>query len=292
MNEIGLQLFEESLERNNKDVDRALSETIQSIALLGLSRTDFFSKAAFYGGTAMRILLRLDRFSEDLDFSLLKPVRKPDENFSLTGYFTALRDELESFGFSVDISDRQKKIDTPIESAFIKTNTRIHSIEAGVPASVYAKIHRNAVCKVKMEIDTDPPEGAEYDVGYIDEPVPFSLRSYSGPALLAGKLDAVLSRGWKNRIKGRDWYDFAFMVRKNIPVLLRHLEARLCQKGFYSSLNPLTGMELVRMLHQRVEAVDFNLARQDVEPFVSRPRDLDVWSKDYFHHVVGRLEFV
>jgi predicted nucleotidyltransferase component of viral defense system len=289
MDEIGLQLFEENLERNKNDIDKALSETIQSIALLGLSRTDFFSKAAFYGGTALRILFGLDRFSEDLDFSLLEPVaqeaEKKGEQFRLIEYFTALRDELESFGFSVEISDKQKKI-----------STRIHTIRAGVPASVSDKIHRNAVCKVKLEIDTDPPEGAEYDLGYIDEPVPFSLRSYSGPALLAGKLDAVLSRGWKNRVKGRDWYDFAFLVRKKVPVLLRHLEARLSQKGFYSSHSHSPGglekPELIEMLHQRIEAVDFDLAKNDVEPFVSRPRDLEVWSKDYFRHVVGKLECV
>lgn len=296
MDELALQLFEESLGRNKNDVNKALSEIIQSIALLGLARTDFFSKAAFYGGTALRILFRLDRFSEDLDFSLLEPVEKPGEQngeqFRLTEYFNALQDELESFGFSVEISDKQKKIDTPIESAFIKANTRIHTIKAGVPPSVSAKIHRNAVCKVKLEIDTIPPEGAEYDVAYIDEPVPFSVRTYSGPALLAGKLDAVLSRGWKNRVKGRDWYDFAFLVRKKVPVLLRHLEARLRQKGFYSSHSILEKSELIKMLHSRIETVDFDIAKKDVEPFVSRPRDLEVWSKEYFRHVVSKLEYV
>ena len=205
--EIGAQFFNENLERNQGDIDKALSETIQSVALLGLSRTDFFAKAAFYGGTALRLLFGLDRFSEDLDFSL----EKPQDHFRLSGYFTALGDELESFGFSVEMSEKKKNINSPIESAFYK---------AGVPASISNKIHRNAVCKVKLEIDTDPPEGAEYEVAYIDEPIPFSVRSYSGPSLLAGKLDAVLSRGWKRRVKGRDWYDFAFLVRKKVPVLL------------------------------------------------------------------------
>lgn len=288
MDEIGLQLFEEALTRNQNDIDKALSETIQSISLLGLSRTDFFSKAAFYGGTALRILFRLDRFSEDLDFSLLEPI----DHFRFKEYFTALADELESFGFSVDIIEKQKKIDTPIESAFIKANTRIHTIKAGVPASISDTIHRNAVCKVKLEIDTDPPQGAEYDAVYIDEPVPFSLRTYSGPALLAGKLDAVLSRGWKNRIKGRDWYDFAFLVRNKVPVLLKHLEARLRQKGFYTSSSALAKPELAKMLHRRIEETDITMAKQDVAPFVARPRDLEVWSKDYFRHVVAGLECV
>src|SRR6056297_856373 len=149
--EIGAQFFNENLERNQGDIDKALSETIQSVALLGLSRTDFFAKAAFYGGTALRLLFGLDRFSEDLDFSL----EKPQDHFRLSGYFTALGDELESFGFSVEMSEKKKNINSPIESAFYK---------AGVPAHISNKIHRNAVCKVKLEIDTDPPEGAEYEV--------------------------------------------------------------------------------------------------------------------------------
>ncbi len=276
--EIGAQFFNENLERNQGDIDKALSETIQSVALLGLSRTDFFAKAAFYGGTALRLLFGLDRFSEDLDFSL----EKPQDHFRLSGYFTALGDELESFGFSVEMSEKKKNINSPIESAFYK---------AGVPASISNKIHRNAVCKVKLEIDTDPPEGAEYEVAYIDEPIPFSVRSYSGPSLLAGKLDAVLSRGWKRRVKGRDWYDFAFLVRKKVPVRLAHLEARLRQKNFYTPPRGLEQPELEEMLQKRIEEVDFSFAKKDVEPFVDRPLDLDVWSKDYFYHVVSNLQY-
>jgi len=164
-------------------------------------------------------------------------LEKPQDHFRLSGYFTALGDELESFGFSVEMSEKKKNINSPIESAFIKAGTRIH----------------NAVCKVKLGIDTDPPEGAEYEVAYIDEPIPFSVRSYSGPSLLAGKLDAVLSRGWKRRVKGRDWYDFAFLVRKKVPVRLAHLEARLRQKNFYTPPRGLDQAELEEMLQKRIE---------------------------------------
>ena len=288
MDEVGLQLFQESLERNGGSVDKALSESIQAISLLALSRTDFFSKAAFYGGTALRVLFGLDRFSEALDFSLMQA----DDNFRLTRYFQALQDELESFGFVVEISKSQKRVETPIESAFIKTDTRIHTIKVGAPPSVSNRIHRNAVCKVKLEIDTDPPARALYEMMYIDEPAPFSIRSYSGPALLAGKLDAVLSRAWKNRVKGRDWYDFAYLVRKKVPVLLPHLQARLEQKRYYCQNTKLEATVLTELIEQRIDEVDFEKAKADVLPFINRPQDLDVWSKDYFRHVLRNLSFV
>lgn len=288
MHSAALQLFEESRERNDGSIDRALSETIQVIALLGLSRTDFFSHSAFYGGTALRLLYGLDRFSEDLDFSLIRP----QAGFGLGQYFQALTDELESFEFSVDVSARHKRHDTTIESAFIKANTLIHVLEAGIPAEIARTIHRNAVCKVKLEIDVDPPPGAEHEVAFIDEPVPFSLQSYSGPALFAGKMDALLSRAWKTRVKGRDWYDYAFLVRRRVPLLLSHLEARLRQKGVYSGDATLTEERLRELVERRIETVDIEAARTEVLPFVRRPRDLDVWSKEYFRHVLRSMSVV
>ncbi len=287
MHEASVQLFEEYRQNYDGSVDRALAETIQAIALLGLSRTDFFSQAAFYGGTALRLLYNLDRFSEDLDFSLLQPLKK----FRLSSYLGSLRDEMESFGFSVEIGERQKNIETPIESAFIKANTRIHVIQAGVPKAIADRIHRNAVCKVKLEVDIDPPPYADFNVNYIDYPVPFSIQAYSGPSLLAGKMDAVLSRGWQNRVKGRDWYDFAFLVRKKIPLLLPHLEARLRQKGFYKEKAPLDEVRCINMIDRRIESVDFDAAKADVITFILRPKDLDVWSNDYFRHVLKNMQF-
>jgi predicted nucleotidyltransferase component of viral defense system len=287
MHDASVQLFEEYRKSHGGSVDRALAETIQVIALLGLSRTDFFSHSAFYGGTALRLLYKLDRFSEDLDFSLLRPNKK----FQLSSYLGSLRNEMEAFGFSVEIEKRQKNLATPIESAFIKANTRIHVIQAGVPGAIADRIHRNALSKVKLEVDIDPPPYADFEVTYIDDPVPFSIQSYSGPSLLAGKMDAVLSRGWKNRVKGRDWYDFLFLVRKKIPLSLPHLEARLRQKGFYEEATALDKKRCIDMIDHRIESVDFGAAKADVLPFIRRPQDLDVWSKAYFRHVLNNMLF-
>jgi predicted nucleotidyltransferase component of viral defense system len=265
----------------------ALAETMQAVALLGLSRTDFFVHAAFYGGTALRFFHDLDRFSEDLDFSLCVPASL----FRLESYLDALQQEMKAFGFSVHIENREKNRDTPIESAFIKANTRMHIIEAKAPDSIIRKTHRNGVCKVKLEIDTDPPPEAGYEVRYVDDPVPFSVRVFTGPALFAGKMDAILYRGWKNRIKGRDWYDFAYLVRRNIPILLAHLEARLRQRGVYTDKTSLSAHQCREMIARRIESVDFDMARADVAAFIPDPRDLDVWSAEYFHHVLGKLQF-
>ena len=166
MREASVQLLESFLEKYNGAVERALAETVQSIALLGLSRGGFFSYAAFYGGTALRLLYHLDRFSEDLDFSLMAP----DADFGLGDFLAPLKDEMNAFGFTVDIQEYRKKNASTIESAFIKANTRMHLLKANVPKSVADRIHREAVCKVKFEVDIDPPPGADFEIAYIDEP--------------------------------------------------------------------------------------------------------------------------
>jgi predicted nucleotidyltransferase component of viral defense system len=160
MREASVQLFESYLEKCNGAVDRALAETVQSIALLGLSRSGFFSDAAFYGGTALRLLYHLDRFSEDLDFSLTSP----NKAFSFGAFLSPLRDELQAFGFTVDIQEHRKKQASPIASAFIKANTRIHLMKVNVPRVVTDRIHRDALCKVKVEVHIDPPPDAVPEV--------------------------------------------------------------------------------------------------------------------------------
>ncbi len=286
MIEAARQLFEENREKNGNFPERALAETNQYIALLGLSRTNFFAHATLYGGTALRMLFGLDRFSEDLDFSLVKPVK----DFTIGDYLKNIEDELESYGFTVQIVKREKAVTTAVESAFIKADTKVYLIETRTPEAITEKIPKNAVCKVKLEIDTDPPPYASFDVRYVDDPVPFSIRSYDTGSLFAGKTAALLARQWKVRVKGRDWYDFDFFVRKNIPLSLKHLEARLRQIGYYKKKEDLDGPHVKELLEKRVMEVDLNAAKRDVIPFIRNPKDLDVWTKDYFMHLVRRVE--
>jgi len=281
------ELFDNYRQRNNGSVQQTIAELIQQIALLGLSRTDFFSKAAFYGGTALRIVHGLDRFSEDLDFSLINPLA----GFSLSEYLDVLRDELAAFGFTAEITLREKRGRTSIESAFIKTNSRQILVETFPDPELARLMHAEEAVKVKLEIDIDPPPAAGFEVRYIDDPTPFSIRMYDPPSLFAGKMAAVLARSWANRVKGRDWYDLIFFTRKNIPLNLRHLEARLRQVNLYSGDERLTMTIFAALLSERISSVDFTQAKKDIERFIRDPRELDVWSKDFFLHIAKKIRY-
>ena len=266
------------------DYINALREILQEVALLGLWRIKFFEHAAFYGGTALRILFGLDRYSEDLDFSLLKP----NEDFNLDAYGESLKREVASFGFEVDFDHRARS--TQIESAFLKTNTHreLLVIEAG--EAVVRGIHPRQNLKIKIEVDTDPPGGFLTETGYVLQPIPFSIRTFSLPDLFAGKLHAVLCRRWKSRVKGRDWYDLVWYAAHHPEARLSHLESRMRQTGDYSESGPLAEQVLSILLHDRVDAIDVEKVRQEVAPFVRDRRSLEVWSADFFHDVVSRIK--
>ena len=212
------------------DSVRALREIIQEVALLGLWRAKFFEHAAFYGGTALRILYGLDRFSEDLDFSLLEP--SPD--FNLARYTASLEEELLAFGFNVRVEMVDKTVESAVQSAFLKANTRneLLVIEAG--EQLAGQVSAGQVLKVKIEVDTDPPTGFTTSTRYLLQPIPFAVRSYSLPDLFAGKMHALLFRKWKNRVKGRDWYDFVWYAADHPQLNLAHLEQRMRQTGHWS----------------------------------------------------------
>lgn len=265
--------------------DRALREVLQQAALVGLWRTHFFDRAAFYGGTALRIFHGLDRFSEDLDFSL----REPDPTWRLTGRLEGLRAEIEAFGFPVDI---QSKNEGKIDSAFLKANTRIHLIRMEAPASVAGAVAANRLIKVKLETDTDPPSGLETETRTLLEPFPVSIRVVTPPCLFAGKLHAALCRAWKTRIKGRDWYDLLFFVTRGIPVDLGHFAARLRQSSHWTEERTPAAGDVRRLLEERIEGIDWKQAAEDAAPFVRDPRSLDLWGAALFREAAGRITFV
>jgi predicted nucleotidyltransferase component of viral defense system len=186
-----------------EDTMRALREIMQEIALLGLWRSKFFESAAFYGETAMRVLYGLDRFSEDLDFSLLKPMG----NFDISRYLSALQKELEAFGFDVRIEQRNKAVESAVQSAFLKADTLAQLLVIETAEEILHKVPRGQVLKIKLEVDTDPPPGFSTETKYLLQPIPFAVRAYTLPDLFAGKMHAILCRKWKTRVKGRDWYD-------------------------------------------------------------------------------------
>ena len=269
------------------DYRNALKEIVQEIALYGLSHSDFFQKAAFYGGTSLRIFYGLDRFSEDMDFSLAEP----NADFSLEKYFSYVEEAVASHGLEMSVSKKIKANQTDVQSAFIKGETIIQLItiwdkeERGFPG-----IAPHEVIKIKMEIDTNPPAGASYDIKYGLRPVPYMVRLYDEPSLFAGKLHAVLCRNWRNRVKGRDIYDFVWYITNRTKVNLFHLQKRLEQTGHWNKEDTLTIQELRNMLAERFDSIDYEQAKQDVRSFIKTEEKLQLWGTDFFRALSSQVE--
>lgn len=271
---------------NIYDRKNAMKEIMQEIVLCGLSRAGFFKEAAFYGGTALRIFYGLDRFSEDLDFSL----EQINLDFDLCSYFPVLEKEVKAFGLNVEIQEKEKTKDSNIRSAFLKGNTKEHLLLFYADERDVGTVAKNEVVKIKFEVDTNPPAFATYEHKYRLLPVPYEIRLYDMPSLFAGKIHAVICRGWQSRIKGRDLYDYIFYLSKAVTVNQRHLRARLIDSGYISENQECTLEEIKTMLKNRFDSIDFLQARKDVEPFIRDTSVLDIWSSDFFKQITEGLK--
>jgi predicted nucleotidyltransferase component of viral defense system len=216
-------IFDQMLSRyqivTKDDLTNATHEVMQQIALAGLYRSDFFNKAAFYGGTCLRIFHGLQRFSEDMDFSLLQA----DENFALENYFEPIISEFKALGKEVVINKKEKTPQTNVKSAFLKESTEIYDLQFATEKQV----------KIKIEVDTHPPPDFSTEYKLLLLPFSFMTRCYALPDLFAGKMHAFLFRAWKNRVKGRDWYDFEWYVRNGTALNFNHLLP--CTNSFKTS---------------------------------------------------------
>ena len=271
---------------NIYDRKNAMKEIMQEIVLCGLSRAGFFKEAAFYGGTALRIFYGLDRFSEDLDFSL----EQINLDFDLCSYFPVLEKEVKAFGLNVEIQEKEKTKESNIRSAFLKGNTKEHLLLFYADERVVGSVAKNEVVKIKFEVDTNPPAFATYEHKYRLLPVPYEIRLYDMPSLFAGKIHAVICRGWQSRIKGRDLYDYIFYLSKAVTVNQKHLRARLIDSGYISENQECTLEEIKTMLKNRFDSIDFLQARKDVEPFIRDTSVLDIWSSDFFKQITEGLK--
>jgi len=288
MNEAIRQMLSAYEVKSSEDSLRALREIMQEIALLGLWRGKFFEKAAFYGGTALRVLYGLDRFSEDLDFSLLVA----QQELNLSDYSRALRKELESFGFKVRVEPKIRTPEAAVQSTFIEADTRARMITVEFDQNLIRQIHRNQVLKIKLEVDINPPPGFLTEMRYLLRPIPFAVRVFTLPDMFASKTHAVLGRGWKSQMKGRDWYDLVWFAAYHPELRLAHLEQRMRQTGHWTGPAALTEDDLHHLLVQRIEKVNVDQIRQEVEPFVKDPAFLAVWSKDFFLDIASRIKLI
>ncbi|MCR5658430.1 MAG: nucleotidyl transferase AbiEii/AbiGii toxin family protein [Bacteroidales bacterium] len=256
------------------DRRNATYEVMQQVVLAGLYRGGFFEHAAFYGGTCLRIFHGLERYSEDMDFSLLIK----DEVFSLERYFPAIIDECRLLGREVEITRKDKRNFGKVESAFLKDNTDVYNITFQTEKSI----------RIKIEVDTMPPLQFETEQRLLLQPFSFMVRCFTLPCLFAGKIHALLFRQWQNRVKGRDWYDFEWYVRRGVPLDFAHLQTRIRE---------FNGMEIDRqqfqtMLRERLSQTDIRQVKADVMPFVKNPRELDIWSNDYFLQLASLIQYL
>lgn len=265
------RVFETMLARyechSTEDKLNAIREVMQQVTLAALARGGFFNKAAFYGGTCLRIFHGLERFSEDMDFSLL--AEQPD--FSLEPWFDSIHREFAQLHQKIDISVKKKSIQSTIHSAFLKSDTAQYQI----------KLERGRVINIKLEVDTTPPLAFDTEENLLLLPYSFYTRTFTLPCLFAGKMHAFIFRNWQHRVKGRDWFDFEWYVRRGIPLHFSHFEERAYQFGSVPR-GSLTPDALRNMLKSKIESTAIEAVKKDVSPFLKNPSVMDIWSTRYF----------
>jgi hypothetical protein len=259
--------------KNKEDELNAFKEIAQEITLSALSRSEFFKYAAFQGGTCLRIVYGLNRFSEDMDFVLLQP--NPD--FKWSPFLHEIELEFNGYGFHLKVGDRSKASAT-VKKAFLKEDSFGQILKL-----TYARTRSDVqVVNIKLEIDTNPPSGSDYEPKVIRFPEPFSIVTQDLSSLYSGKIHALLCREY---IKGRDWFDFVWYASKGTEINLLHLKNALFQQG------PWKGKELSvdnnwvkKNLKEKIESLDWQIVKNDVRPFLREKqlRTLDLWNKDFF----------
>lgn len=270
-------IFEQMLSRypiiSDKDRQNAIYEVMQQITLAGLYRGGFFNKAAFYGGTCLRIFHKLDRFSEDMDFSLLTT----DSSFKYENYFPSIIDEFKMLGREIVITKKDKRNFNKVESAFLKDDTEVYDVAFQTEKSL----------KIKIEVDTQPPLKFQTEQKLLLHPFSFMTRCFTLPDLYAGKMHALVFRTWNNRVKGRDWYDFEWYVKNGINLDFIHLQERIRE---FNGIE-VDKEEFLRLLKERLASTDIKMVKQDVEPFIKNTENLEIWSNDYFLQLANMIKF-
>lgn len=265
-----LSAYDLSTEQQKRN---AIFEVNQQVILAGLHSGGFFDVASFYGGTCLRIFHGLQRFSEDMDFSLMAP----DDNFDFTKYFQPIIDEFAIVGREVVISKKDKKNFGKVESAFLKDTTDVYDVSFQTDKSI----------KIKIEVDTQPPLKFRTEQKLLLQPHSFMTRCFTLSDLFAGKMHALVYRAWKNRVKGRDWYDFEWYVRHNVPLGFTHL----CERALQFNNEVLDRETFIIRLKEKLGSANINQVKSDVLPFVRNPHDLDIWTNDYFIQLVDMIKF-
>lgn len=284
MNSVLKNMLDKYEIKNSIDETNAMKEIIQEIVICGLSRGGFFNEAAFYGGTALRIFYGLNRFSEDLDFALLKP----NKDFDLSKYFPFIEKEVQAYGLNLSITEKEKTKDSNIMSAFLKGDTKEH-ILMFFPNENMQNTTSLKNIKIKFEVDINPPSGAKYDLKYKLLPSPHQVKLYDEASLFAGKIHAILCRNWNYRTKGRDLYDYIFYLSKNISVNLELVKEKLIDSNVLKGNDNFDINVLKEMLTAKFNEINYNDAKEDVIAFIEDKDSLNLWTKEFFIEITKNL---
>jgi len=244
-------------------------EYLQVYLLRLLQEANATEQMAFVGGTALRLLYQLPRFSEDLDFSLV--AARGVAAFDSTGVFGKVKLALERAGYSVTVKVRADKT---VASAFFRF--------AGLARDVGWSHDPRAIVAVKVEIDTDPPAGARLLSSPIARFFPVAVRHHDPASLFAGKVHALLHRSYP---KGRDWFDLVWYLaeRRGWEPNTELLGNALAQTGEDRGL----AARWRAALRDRVAELDWEAVLRDVRPFVERPGDVQVLTKEHVLRLLG-----
>lgn len=273
--------------QNSDERENAIKEIIQEIALAGLSRGGFFDKAAFYGGTCLRIFHGLNRFSEDLDFALV--TKEP--GFKLDAYFPALEKEFKSYGIDVSVEQKKKEEDADVQSAFLKGNTLMLMMSFFPKSEDAKRVVSNQKIKIKIEIDVDNPSGGVTEYKYRMLPAPYEIQVFDEPTLFAGKIHAIICREYKHHVKGRDYYDYLFYIGKGSKFNIQYLENKLKNTGGKIDDHEALTLEKVKeLLRDRFLTVDYESAKEDVSNFIKDKESLRFWKKELFLSTLDELK--
>lgn len=252
-----------ALVRGVSDPGQALNrlrEYLQAFVLRSFHESEAFRPLAFVGGTALRLLHGLPRFSEDLDFSLVSA-----DGYAGREWMAKVKRDLTLAGFEPEVTWNDRKM---VHTGWVQVAGILHDAGlSGMPGQKLA---------IKVEIDTRPPAGARCERRIVTRHVTFLLQHYDLPSLLAGKLHATLTRKYA---KGRDWYDLLWYLSQRPPVEpnLPLLQNALDQTQGPGRFDSRAWGALVR---DRLGSIDMNAISSEVRPFLERPQDAALLTRD------------
>ena len=266
--------------QTKQDIEHAMREITQEIALMSLSRSGFFKYAAFHSGSCLRILNGLNRFSEDLDFIL----KSPNKKFNWKPFLNNVIQEFSMYGYELTLQDRSKAQES-IQAVFLKDDSigEIKNLYPGLPNQRIRSI------KVKLEIDTNPPDGSVWQSKYLDFPLPYPVTVLDPDSAFALKNRALLCRSY---LKGRDWWDFIWCIARKYKINFPLLSNAINQLGPWQGQGITVTKEwYVQQVKLKIEAINWKNTKADAARFL-KPADLkilDLWEKDFFLSYLDKL---